>query len=225
MKILSKVLAITVVGMTAACSNAPTETVETKDAVEVAAPVETAATYAIGTEGDEIMWKGYKTYSDDSHTGTLQVEEGEFQVEGGTIVSGKFIINMNSIKNNDLPVEGDYGQAALEGHLKSPDFFSTEEFPTATFILTSATTLENGENGATHTFSGNLSMRDQEKNITFPATVVMEGESINVKTAEFVIDRTQWGVEFHSSSAIDLAKDKLIDDNIKLVINLEAKKA
>jgi hypothetical protein len=68
-------------------------------------------------------------------------------------------------------------------------------------------------------------MRDQEKNITFPVKVTMDGDNVMISTPEFVIDRTQWGVEFHSSGVTGLAKDQLIDDNIKLKINLSAKKA
>jgi polyisoprenoid-binding protein YceI len=223
MKIFSKFFAFAVIAVAVACNNAPTETVETKEAEEVATPVEEAFTYAVETEGDEINWEGYKTYSDDVHTGTLQVQEGEFQIEGGSIVSGKFVIDMNSIVNGDI--ESEEYRTKLEGHLKSPDFFSTEEFPTATFALTSVEANENAEDGSTHTFKGNLMMRDQEKNITFPVKVTMDGDNVMISTPEFVIDRTQWGVEFHSSGVTGLAKDQLIDDNIKLKINLSAKKA
>ena len=225
MKVLSKFFAFAVISWSVACSNAPTETVETKEAEEVAEPVETAASYSVVTDGDEIQWEGYKTYSDDAHTGTIQVAEGEFQVEGENLVGGKFIIDMNSIANNDLPEEGDYNQAMLVGHLRSPDFFAVDSFPTATFVLTKVTIAEGSESGATHMFSGNLTMRGTEKNITFPATVAMENGMVKISTPEFVIDRTQWNVQYGSTSIKGLAKEKLIDNNIKLKVNLEAKKA
>jgi polyisoprenoid-binding protein YceI len=209
-----------------ACNNAPTETVETKEAEEVIEVEETEAVYALQTEGDEVMWEGYKIVGSDSHVGTIQVAEGSFQTKGGNIVGGSFVIDMNSIKNNDLPEEGDYNQAKLVGHLMSPDFFAVEEFPTATFTVTSVEAVEGSEAGITHNIMGNLKMRGNEKNITIPAMVSMENDMIMVKTPEFVIDRTEWNVQYGSNTInTSLAKDKAIADNIKLKLNLAAKKS
>ena len=85
---------------------------------------------------------------------------------------------------------------------------------------------ESDTTGATHILSGNLSMRDQEKNITIPAMVNMEGDKIEIKTPEFVIDRTQWNVNHNSTASAEaVSKDYLIDNNIKLKITLIAKKS
>ncbi|HCQ15719.1 MAG TPA: hypothetical protein DIU20_05630, partial [Cryomorphaceae bacterium] len=206
------------------CGNAPEETVETKEAEEVAAPQETAATYAMVTDGDEIMWEGYKTISGDSHTGTMQVTEGSFTVENGEVTGGSFTIDMNSIYNEDLPEEGDYNKAKLVGHLKSEDFFYVEKYPTATFTITSVSPVE-GKEGATHMVSGNLNMRGNEKNITFPAKIDVSGDKVSLTTPEFVIDRTNWEVMYLSANLASVAKDKAVDNNIKLQLNVEAQKA
>jgi polyisoprenoid-binding protein YceI len=210
--------------LTVACSNAPEETVETTDAQEVQ-EVQASTSYVLVTEGDEVMWEGYKTYTEGSHVGTLQISEGEFVVEGDAIVGGTFVIDMNSINNTDLNEMADK-KAKLEGHLKSPDFFAVEQYPTATFTITSVEVAEGAENGATHTIKGNLKMRDQEKNITVPAMVNMNGDVMNITTPEFVIDRTNWGVQYGSETSIEgLAKENAISDNLKLKLNLQAKKA
>lgn len=76
--------------------------------------------------------------------------------------------------------------------------------------------------------SGNLTMRGETKNITIPAMVKMDGNMIKMKTPEFVIDRSKWNVRFRSTSFAefaDIAKDKAIDNNIKLSVNLSAEKA
>ncbi len=214
--------------LTVACSNAPEETVETTEAQEVqeVQEVEASATYVLVTDGDEVMWEGYKTYTDGSHIGTIQINEGEFNIEGEDIVGGSFVIDMNSIQNSDLPEEGDYNKAKLVGHLKSPDFFSVEEYPTATFTLTGVEATPGAESGATHNFMGNLKLRGQEKNITVPAMVSMENDMIKITTPEFVIDRTNWGVQYGSETSIEgLAKENAIADNIKLKLDLKAKKA
>ncbi|HAD98613.1 MAG TPA: hypothetical protein DCG19_14475 [Cryomorphaceae bacterium] len=225
MKTLSKFFAFALISWTvASCGNAPEETVETKEAEEVAAPQETAATYAMVTDGDEIMWEGYKTISGDSHTGTMQVTEGSFTVENGEVTGGSFTIDMNSIYNEDLPEEGDYNKAKLVGHLKSEDFFYVEKYPTATFTITSVSPVE-GKEGATHMVSGNLNMRGNEKNITFPAKIDVSGDKVSLTTPEFVIDRTNWEVMYLSANLASVAKDKAVDNNIKLQLNVEAQKA
>ncbi len=226
MKLFSKILGLALVSGMVACSNAPEEAIEATDAKEVAKEVVSAETFSVVTDGDEINWIGFKTYNDDSHSGTLQVEEGEFQTEGGNIVSGKFVINMASINNTDMPADSE-GKGKLESHLKGDDFFAVDQYPTATFSLTSVKLADESDTtGATHILSGNLSMRDQEKNITIPAMVNMEGDKIEIKTPEFVIDRTQWNVNHNSTASAEaVSKDYLIDNNIKLKITLIAKKS
>lgn len=223
MKTLSKFIPAVVALAAVACNNAPEADVEASDAQDVE-EVEATATYALVTDGDEISWEGYKTYADGAHQGTIQVQEGEFSVEGADIVGGTFIIDMNSIDNKDLAENAEY-KAKLEGHLKSADFFHTEQFPTATFTVTKVEESATAENGATHKISGNLKMRDQEKNITIPATINVTDETVTVSTPEFVIDRTNWGVEYASETSIEgLAKENAISDNIKLKLDLTAKK-
>lgn len=225
MKNLSKFMAITAMGVFAVgCNNNTGEAVEAKEAEEVVTPEETSATYVVSTEGDEIRWEGFKTYSDGKHVGTIQVTEGEIMTEGEEIVGGTFVIDMNSINNEDL-AEAPDKHAKLTGHLKSADFFDVENHPTATFTITGITPVENGEEGTTHNISGNLKMRGEEKNITIPAKINMNGDVISVETPEFTIDRTNWNVMYGSKNLESVAKDNLIDNNIKLWIDLEAKKS
>jgi len=43
--------------------------------------------------------------------------------------------------------------------------------------------------------------------------------------AKFNIDRTRWGVSYHSESSVDaIAKDKLINDKVNINLDLFAKK-
>lgn len=225
MKHLGKFFAGFSVLFAVACNNAPTETVETKEAEEVAAPETTEATYVVSTEGDEVRWVGFKTFTESQHVGTIQVTEGEIMTEAGAVVGGTFVIDMNSIKNEDLPAEGDYNQAKLVGHLMSADFFDVANHPTATFTITGVEAVEGAENGATHNVSGNLNMRGNEKNITFPATITVADDMVTITTPEFVIDRTNWNVMYGSKNLESIAKDNLIDNNIKLMVDLKASKA
>ncbi len=224
MKNLGKFFAIAAFGFFAVSCGNTGEAVEATEAQEVTTPEETSATYVVSTEGDEVKWVGFKTISGDKHNGTIQVTEGNFETHNGEIVGGSFVIDMNSIHNEDVPVEGDYNKAKLEGHLKSADFFDVANHPTATFTITGVTAIENGENGVTHTISGNFKMKGEEKNISFPAKVTMVDDMIMLSAPEFTIDRTDWNVMAMSASLEGFAKDKAVDNNIKLVVDLKAAK-
>lgn len=78
----------------------------------------------------------------------------------------------------------------LTNHLKSADFFNVNEFPTATFRSTGIDASDDGN----VTVTGDLTLLGNTKSISFPATVSTEnGLSL---TAEFTIDRTEFGMNF-----------------------------
>jgi polyisoprenoid-binding protein YceI len=230
MKINNKIIAVAFSTALVACNNAaPEAAVEATDAQEVSAEMAESSTYMVSTDGDEISWEGYKTFAiGDSHNGTMQVTEGSFMVEGGELVGGSFIIDMNSISNLDLADDAD-SKGKLEGHLKSSDFFAVDSFPSAKFVITAADAVASTDtSGASHNVSGNLTIRGITKNVTIPVMVEMTDAGINFTTLEFVIDRSQWNVKFHSTAFAKftaIAKDKIIDNNIKLSVKLMASKA
>ena len=199
------------------CKNDKTEA---GDAVEVA-PVEEAVIMTVDASASMVEWVGSKPAG--KHNGTIAVTEGEVQLKNGSIVGGKFGIDMNTITVLDL-TEAD-GKLDLEGHLKgltkeSEDhFFNVTKYPNATFEITSVTT-----EGAVSTVSGNLTMKEVTKNVTFPATITVEENQVTIKSESFKIDRTQWGVNYASKSIFDDLKDKFVDDEIELKVTAVAKK-
>lgn len=206
-------------------SNTPEANVKTEEAKEVAKSGNEAQKYALVEEGDEIEWRGYKTYADGSHYGTLQVQDGELVVEDGKLTSGNFVIDMNSIHSVDLAEDKEkYGK--LVGHLKSNDFFAVDSFPTAKFSITEVKTApESDTTNATHHVSGNLTLRGITKNITIPAKVNITDQEVRFSTPQFVIDRSKWNVKFRSTSFAefaDIAKEKAIDNSLQLQVNLSA---
>ena len=174
-------------------------------------------TYTVDGANSQVLWEGTKLTG--SHTGTINVSEGSFTYTKGKLKSGSFTIDMNSITNTDME---DEGKGKLEGHLKAGDFFDVEAFPTATFEITKATQLLNNE-AANYIINGNLSMKDVTKQVSFQAQVDNTNGMINVSTAPFTINRTDWGIKYGSASFIDGLKDKAINDNIGLQIKLSAK--
>lgn len=191
---------------------------KTKEA-EAVKPAEIATeTYALA-RNSKIEWVGSKKFVGDKHNGTVPVKSGIFEVAEDGIVGGNFILDMSNITNSDL--EGEW-QGKLLGHLKSPDFFDTAKFPTAEFTITNVEKLS-GVSGATHKIKGNLTLKNTTKSIEFNADVKTAGDGITATTPQFVIDRTQWGVEYGSTdktSVADDLKDKIISNDIGIKMSL-----
>jgi polyisoprenoid-binding protein YceI len=191
---------------------------------EVAEATETSATYTVDSEASSVGWKGSKVVSG-SHNGTISVSGGSLSVENDNLTAGNFTIDMKSIKNSDLADDAEQ-QAKLVGHLSSPDFFHVDSFPTATFEVTKVEAIENGENGATHNISGNLTLKGTTREITFPATVTMEEDKISA-TAKTEINRLEWNVMWgneNDNAARAMLKENFLSNMIELDINLVANK-
>lgn len=98
----------------------------------------------------------------------------------------------------------------LTKHLKSPDFFDIEKFPTATFKST-----EIKKEGVGHVITGDLTLHGVTKRVSFPATIqVSEGAAR--ANAEFSINRHDFGITYPGMPD-DLIRDLVV---IKLALDL-----
>lgn len=203
------------ISMSFACKqNSGAEKAATGDAAPTA--VATGATLAINSNSSVINWTGTKIGG--SHSGTLQLADGSVSIQNGAITGGSFTIDMNSIKNTDLPAEK---QGDLEGHLKNADFFDVSVYPTAKFEITNITNLKN-DPAASHLVYGNLTLKDVTKEVGIKANISVNGNAATVKTAKFAIDRADFNVKYGSNRFFDNLKDKAINDNIDLQIVVNA---
>ncbi|HSP12186.1 MAG TPA: YceI family protein [Salegentibacter sp.] len=177
--------------------------------------------FRVNSDESVIHWKGRKPTA--THTGTIKIAEGNFTANDSTIESGNFVIDMKSIEVTDL--EGK-DRSDLEAHLKGTvegkegDFFNTEEFPEATFEITDLTE-ENGQ----AMLSGNLTIKEDTKNISFPVRINHSEDQVEITSDEFSIDRTQWKVNFGSKSVFDGLGDNFVYDDINLRIKVIADKS
>lgn len=194
----------------------------TTEASETVAASKEAVMYKIDLENSVIDWKGSKPAG--VHTGTIKFTEGEANVTNGKLEGGKFIIDMNSITVTDLKA-GD-GKEDLEMHLKGTGekeaedhFFNVGKYPKGNFEITKVTE-ENGKSMIT----GNLTLKEISKSVTFPATITSDASSMTIKSEPFMIDRTLWNVNYASKSVFDDLKDKFVDDNIELTVNVKVLK-
>lgn len=202
-----------------ACGGPEGTKVDSTEAVEEADGMVASAQYVVDPAASVINWEGAKIAY--SHTGTMPISEGKMMVADDKIVGGMFTINVAGMENTDI--EDPEKSAKLIGHLKSADFFDTEQYPVATFNITSVSPAPEGSD-FTHNVSGNLTIKNTSRNIKIPATVEMDGDMVKATTPPFVIDRYQWGVEYGSGNLADIAKDDIINDEVGLTLTLVAKK-
>jgi len=205
----------------ASCNSEKAAEATTGEAQEVTANG-AAETVALDS-GSTVAWRGFKTYVQSEHLGTVNVQEGAFEVADGKLVGGAITIDMNSITCTDLEDEGKRGY--LEGHLKSQDFFFVDSFPTAVFEIVEV--LDPSEATKYSTVTGNLTLRGTTNSITFPAEISAGESGVKFMAPTFSIDRTLWGAKFHDRDDATIAeslKDDLIDHSIELTIKVKATK-
>ena len=206
-----------------ACGGPEGTAVEAKDAVDAAAETTTelvaSAQYNVDPAASIVNWEGAKIAY--GHAGTVPVTSGRLMVAEGNIVGGKFSLDFRKMECTDsLKAEK---KAKLIGHLQSADFFDTEKYPMAEFTITQVQPAA-ADAGYSHEITGNLMMRGEERSITIPASITMEGGMLKATTPKFTIDRTEWGVNYNNSGIAGIIKDDIINDNLGLQIKLVAGK-
>ncbi|HKO50471.1 MAG TPA: YceI family protein [Polyangiaceae bacterium] len=209
---LLALISISLACVAGACNNDPakgkTQATVTSAAAPVtgATPAAGAVNYAFSNDGSTIDFVGAKVSA--KHEGSFKAFRGTISVVGGDPT--KSTVNAE-IDIASMAIE----PAKLGGHLKSADFFDAEKFPKGKF--TSTAVKGGGENGATHTVSGNLELHGVTKGITFPARVKVEAEQVSVD-AEFAINRKDFAIVYPGMP------DDLIKDDVLIKLALHAKK-
>ena len=206
----------------AACGG---NTSKSGDADTAAKAGEGAGTYTVDVAASNLEWRGWKIIKASEHKGTISLKEGQLSVENGKLVAGSFTIDMNSIKNTDLTDTG--YQKKLVGHLMAEDFFNVAKFPTGKFEIVSVA--EKASEGYTHELSGNLTLRDSTRKISFPANIKVEGNTVTAN-GKATINRLDWGVNYDSKNlslaeaAQKKVKDGIVNNEMDITISLKATK-
>ena len=172
--------------------------------------------YTISTSSSELSWIG-KEITTKIHTGTIDIQNGNLEIDSDSLITGQVSMNMSTINVTDL--EG-RSKEYLEKHLKSGDFFSITDHPNA--ILNFKSKKYHSKDNKI-TFDGQLSIKSITHPITFEA-FLEEGSSLINAKASFSFDRTKYDVKFRSGSFFTDLGDKLILDDISIEMVLSAEK-
>jgi polyisoprenoid-binding protein YceI len=174
-----------------------------------------ASAYVIDTKQSVVAWKGSMVLADNGkHTGYVYLSKGELTINKGQLAGGKFEIDMTSIEYKDKEETNSPVQ-----HLKSADFFHVYSFPISTFVITEVTSVD-GENIK---ITGNLTIKDATKPITFPAKIQVKDGVVN-GNGKVIIDRTLWDIRYKSGKFYDNLADEAISDDIEFDMKIVAKK-
>ncbi len=207
---IRRLTALALVGLLAACASEIDDktAASVKDAPAAApAPAPAAAPAAapapapsVVPEGawtlaseSHIAWVGAKVTKD--HPGGFKALSGHATVQDGAVQSATVVIDLASL-HSDSP--------KLEKHLMSDDFFDVAQFPTATFEITGVTEGQAGQS----TVTGTLDLHGTKKEITFPATVAVEGGKASIG-AEFTLNRKDFGMVYPGKPD-DLIRDEVL---------------
>jgi len=187
----------------------PAAPAPTEPAAPAAAPAapSNAVAYTFSNADSKVDFVGAKITG--KHDGSFKAFTGTITVPDGKLEQGMVTVNIDT---TSLAIE----PAKLATHLKSPDFFDVEKFPKAVF--TSTAVVPSSEAGKTHTITGNLELHGVTKSITFPASLKVQGETVE-GDAEFVINRKDFGIVYPGMP------DDLIKDDVLLKLQIRAKRA
>ncbi|WP_165820537.1 YceI family protein [Pontibacter virosus] len=199
---------------TACDTTVKTDEAEIGAAVRFLAPANPDETFRIDTARSTVTWIGAKVTG--RHNGLIPIREGTVTWHSGTPRGGKVVFDMTKARSEDKTID-EAGNTKLTNHLRSADFFAVEQHPISSFVITSIVPYDSTERqealshaGNTkqmrikdpnHKVTGNLTLKDITRSISFPAKIELEDSVLRAK-ANFNIDRTHWKLTYGSDQSL-----------------------
>ena len=165
-----------------------------------------AQTSKIDISKSIINWTGKKITG--QHEGTVNFKEVYLIFKDKKVTGGNFTVDMKSLSNTD---QTGSSKSKLEGHLKSEDFFSVDNFTTSTLAFKSIANKGNN----TYLINADLTIKGITNSIQFDLTV-----NGNKATAALKVNRTKYDIKYGSGSYFDDLGDKTIYDDFELNVVL-----
>jgi polyisoprenoid-binding protein YceI len=170
--------------------------------------------FKINAAQSSIDWIGRKVTG--AHNGTIGIKEGTFILNDGRLTDGRFVVDTASIKI--LDVTDPVTNAQFAGHLASNDFFASEQYPEALFVITSMEPTGNNN----YNINGDLTIKGITHPIIFSATLNIS-DNVLIASGKIIVDRTLYGMRFRSGNFFKDLGDALIYDEFELNVSINAK--
>jgi len=198
------------------CSNNGTKT-EAKDAKEVIVnSTEDITIFNKINEKSEVDWRGSHLGGTQPRYGKIDLKNASFSIENKKLVNASVVMDMNSLTVENYP-EGDEQIAILEEHLKADDFFDVTQYPTAKFELTDTESIT-GDFASLVT--GNLTILEVTKSISFQANISISETSVSIKSEDFSVNRADWNLIYNAEGTSGVPVDYLISNDIGFTIDV-----
>ena len=175
-----------------------------------------AGGYEAINDSSKILWE-CEWLGGAKHDGDVQLVSGFVDISETSNVSGKFIVNLNSMSCYDL--KNKFTNQKLISHLKSDDFFDVENYPEAVLDLLSSQNIAGNE----YEFTGNLKIKGRTHSIIFTGTVKEEKLSYETNL-KLIFDRSKYDVRYRSASLFSDLGDRIIADDVKLTVKAKFKR-
>lgn len=142
--------------------------------------------FEIKQKASSVNWKGERI-TGEFHIGSVDIKSGNIKTLSAGIVGGEMVLDMTSMK--ELNPQSEETTIVVMGYLQSERFFNTDKYPNA--VLTIKGEKENK-------LLCDLTIRNIKKEILVPFTKTISNDSLKA-SANFKIDRTDWGIDFRSA--------------------------
>ena len=140
----------------------------------------------IDIEKSKILWIGRDFIN--RYKGTIKFKSGFFKMKKNKVVSGKFVIDMNTINCTNVNF---IFKKKIEKRLISKDFFWIEKYPTAEFTAKIAK-----NKSFIYDVKGKLRLRGKANSLFLKSQISFTNGYPTKANGIIFIDRTDWGVNF-----------------------------
>lgn len=212
------ILSIFVVATTVLTSCSSDASLTASDAVDVELN-ETEATVEMSQvkEASAVSWRAWHYGGVGERYGKIYLNNASALINNSELSNLKVEINMNSFTVDSFSEEEAEDKDQLTGHLQSADFFDVENYPTATFEMTS---IKAGEGDYNSVVTGNLTIMEVSKNITFNANVNVSDSEVSIQSEDFIVNRTDWNLKYHVEGSEGVPLDYIIADDLGFTIDV-----
>ncbi|PRQ02428.1 hypothetical protein ENSA5_23550 [Enhygromyxa salina] len=137
------------------------------------------------------------------HVGHFKQFESKLRLEDGHPVALEINVELGSVAAD---------RKGLTQHLKSPDFFHVDQFPSASFAAERITPKTDAEPGS-YEVSGTMRLHGVTQELEFPAAIDVEAERV-VGRATLEISAKAFGIDYEGMEA------ELAEDAVQLEVEL-----
>lgn len=204
----------------ASCSNNGKQ-VEAGEAVTVEiVKDEVTSEFKTINEGSLVNWRASHLGGAQPRFGVISLTSAELLVNNNELSNATVVMDMTSFTVDNFE-DDEESENKLRGHLMSPDFFNVEAHSSSTFELTSISALEGDFNS---TITGNLTIMEVTKSISFSANVSVSENEVSIASEDFAVNRTDWGLTYNVEGTEGVPVDYLIANDIGFTINVAVSK-